>query len=257
MLDDDFLHKSGLSDKDILEDVGDSIQMISNFLQTIIHPTSDTPDLEISWIESAVQSVVEKKGSKGRVSDVQKIFHSSDDIRKRDLGDMLQCCCKGGIYEKYFEGDANISFEKDMVVIELQELEGDKRLRAMIMKLYLMNITKHVYLGDTDKQTLIQCDEAAETLETPADGRYMKFLTKKVRKRKAATVFGSQNPEDFIDNPAANAILLNSNWVIVMLVLPASIEKLKNKLQLDEKAANMIRNNKPKKEYIQSLSSLI
>lgn len=235
------------TEKEKQQDRKDSISMIVALIEILIHPEGDISDLEHAWVEKAVIQVVSEKGCEGRVSDVQKIFYSSSDQRKIDLGDMLQSACPGGAYEQYFEGDANISFEKDMVVIELQELETDPRLQAIIMQLFIMNILKHVFLGDRSIMTLLEFDEAWGLFKGKAGAAFIESAARKIRKCLGAIVCGTQNVEDFFQSPAALAALNASYWRIFMQVSGNSADQLKKNLNFDDRTIDLIKNIKPKK----------
>ena len=70
---------------------------------------------------------------------------SEEGETERDLSRLatsLEPYTKYGIYASYFEGEANIEFRKNLVVLELEELKAKKDLQAVVMQL-MMLVNRH------------------------------------------------------------------------------------------------------------------
>jgi len=71
--------------------------------------------------------------------DAYRVKASTADISR--LATALEPYTRHGVYASYFEGEANIQFDKDFVVLELEELKSEE-LQSVVMQLIMYRITQ-------------------------------------------------------------------------------------------------------------------
>ncbi|MDI9675057.1 TraG/VirB4 family ATPase, partial [Pseudomonas aeruginosa] len=77
-----------------------------------------------------------------------------NDQRIKDLAIMLNPYARGGQYERFFEGRANVDFSSDFIVIENEGLKRRPDLHAVVNILLLHQITGEMYLTRNRREVL-------------------------------------------------------------------------------------------------------
>jgi len=181
---------------------------------------------EGSLIELALQDVWEKKGTKSTITDISESLRAMDDDKAKKLGIMLTPYTKNGVYAKYFEGENNVNFKSQLVVIELEELKGKKDLQAVILQMFIMTIANQAFLGDRKTPFYICIDEAWDLLRAPQTGEFIETLARRLRKYRGSLVVGTQRVEDFFSTPGAKAAFENSDWMCFLSQKKGSVQPL-------------------------------
>ncbi|MHB8697651.1 MAG: TraC family protein [Sulfuricaulis sp.] len=151
----------------------------------------------------------------------------SKDQRILDLAKMLYPFTKNGVYGKYFEGEANIKFDKDFIVLELEELNVKKDLQSVVLLILLYAIQQEMYLtGDRSRKKLMVVDEAWDLMGTGSTGDFIKKGYRRCRKVNGCMITATQSINDYFTNDAGTAIMANSDWVLLLRQKPEAIEQL-------------------------------
>lgn len=218
------------------EDKETAFSFIKAIIATMAAPNTQTTDYENSLIERAIQKAWETKGNLATVTDVASHLSQQADEKSKMLAVMLTPYIKEGIYAKYFEGDNNINFSNQLVLIELEELKGKKDLQAVILQLCLMTIANDAFLGDRKTPFCICIDEAWDLLRAPQTGPFIETLARRVRKYNGSLIVGTQGVDDFFTTPGAKAAFDNSDWMCFLAQKKGSIDALaeSGKIQKDE-----------------------
>lgn len=173
------------------------------------------------------------------------------DPRIRDLGVQLTPFTADGPYGRYFEGEANINFNSNLVVLELNSLSSRRHLQNVVMLLMLYKITNALYnpaLRAANKLVII--DEAWQLLSGGGDAgsvsgasQFIEFAARTTRKWNASIVTGTQSVLDFQKSGAANAMFENSDCMYLLRQKPESIDALRSggKLSVDEEQAKQLK----------------
>ena len=175
-------------------------------------PTKGTTDPENSLIERAIFYVWGQKKNLATITDVARWLEAQDDPKAKDLGMVLTPYTKEGIYARYFEGVNNVNFTNPLVLIELEELKGNKDLQVVVLQIFMMTIANQVFLGDRKTPFYICIDEAWDLLESQQMGNFIGTLARRLRKYRGSLVVGTQGIEDFFSKPGAEAAFANSDW---------------------------------------------
>jgi conjugal transfer ATP-binding protein TraC len=211
-----------------------SFGMLKSIISTMAAPSGNIGDYEKALIEKSIRSVWELKKNKATITDVaQYLIEQKGDSKARDISVMLTPFCKGGVYAYYFEGDNNIDFTSDLVLIELEELKEKKDLQTVVLQIFIMTITNITFLGDRSRPFHICIDEAWDLLRGGMSGEFIETLARRLRKYRGSLVVGTQSIDDFYSTPGACAAYENSDWVCLLSQKKSSISRLKENNRFD------------------------
>ncbi len=201
--------------KIVIEDQ-DQKETAFSFLKAIVScmasPSEGTTDYENALIETALQVVWETHGRNATITEVANALLAQSNEKAQVLGVMLKPYTKDGVYAKYFEGENNVNFNRELVLIELEELKNKKDLQSVVLQLVIMTIANQAFLGDRKTPFYICIDEAWDLLRAPQTGEFIETLARRLRKYKGSLVVGTQSLEDFFTTPGAKAAFENSDW---------------------------------------------
>jgi conjugal transfer ATP-binding protein TraC len=189
-------------------------------------PSEGTTDYENALIETALQVVWETHGRNATITEVANTLLAQPNEKSQVLGVMLKPYTKNGVYAKYFEGENNVNFNRELVLIELEELKNKKDLQSVVLQLVIMTIANQAFLGDRKTPFYICIDEAWELLKAPQTGEFIETLARRLRKYKGSLIVGTQNLEDFFITHGAKAAFENSDWGFFLSQKKTSIQAL-------------------------------
>ena len=181
---------------------------------------------EESLIEIAIQQVWQEKGTKATITDISEVLKNMQEEKAKMLGVILTPYTKNGVYAKYFEGENNVDFQKQLVVIELEALKEKKDLQAVLLQMFIMTIANQAFLGDRKTPFYICIDEAWDLLRAPQTGEFIETLARRLRKYRGALIVGTQRVEDFFSTPGAKAAFENSDWMCFLSQKKGSVQPL-------------------------------
>ena len=207
--------------------ISDSLTMLKSVLSVMASPTIGTSDIENALLEQAIHHAWEVKKHQASISDVAAFLESQQDQRSKDLALKLFAYTAQGAYGKFFEGEANTSFDHALNVIELEELKERKDLQSVIVQMVILNITNQMFLGDRKTPFGIVFDEAWDMLRGNQSGVFIETLARRLRKYNGSLIVGTQSINDFYASSAAQAAFDNADWMCLLSQKQESIEQLK------------------------------
>lgn len=214
------------------DSVEDSIQMVASIVGSMAMPHEDLSKEKMDIIYTSVKEVWHQKGAKGTIDDVVVIIKNvsfGSELMKGTVESLcigLEKYMTTGIYTKYFYGDKTVDFTSNLVVIETEELSSQKDLQAVIMQVFVLQISKHILTGNREQPYLIPIDECSDHLK----GSMSLFLgnfARRTRKYRASLVIGTQGFDDFKLSRGAEAVLENSDWFVAVGGDPQVVEGLR------------------------------
>lgn len=205
----------------------DSLMMLKSIVALMAAPTNGVTDIEYSYIEQAITNAWNKKRTNASITDIAESLKNFNDKRADDLATMLYPYTITGAYGKFFNGEANITFDNALNVIELEELKERKDLQAVIVQIFILQITNRMFLGDRVTHFAIVFDEAWDMLRGKQSGDFIETLARRLRKYKGSLIVGTQGINDFYQTPGAQAAFDNSDWVCMLSQKQESIDQLK------------------------------
>jgi type-IV secretion system protein TraC len=112
-----------------------------------------------------------------------------------------------GEYFKYFNGRNNLNFtDNDFVVLELEELEKNKRLKPVVLAAVSKIIANEFFLGDRNQKKIIAIDEAWSLMDNKVILGFLEAMARRVRKYNGSSGIITQGIGDFFKNDATMAI---------------------------------------------------
>jgi conjugal transfer ATP-binding protein TraC len=192
-----------------LEMDGDTLNMCTGILASMA--TSRSGDKldedELTIIETAIQTAFIENKRDTTIDHIHKYLMNISNYHQNDeratfylnlgyrLANRLSKYCTGGQYGHLFNGKSNVSFNKDLVVVDLVKTPEDLR---KVMVLAIASITEQeIYKGDRETPKFVTLDESWQTLsENPYAVRFVEGLYRKARKYNASVCIATQSLHD-------------------------------------------------------------
>jgi conjugal transfer ATP-binding protein TraC len=212
----------------------DVLNFFTSLLSQICRPISKINEDEKALITLACENVINQHGNKGSLDmvgdELLKVF--KDEAQERacvSLKLSLDVFLKK--YGNYFEGQSDIDLENKFLVFEMANLEsgGMEDLKAVIMMLMMHLITEIIYKGDRVTRSALIIDEAWTMLKGGSMEEFIEGFVRRVRKFGGSLITASQNITDYYANPAAKAVLDNSQWKVFLAQNEDAVSGLKEK----------------------------
>jgi conjugal transfer ATP-binding protein TraC len=215
------------------ESVGILLDMVTSIIATMAMPSEKIDKERANILSTAVRHVWSQKGSEATIDDIihfieKQVFNS--ELMKgamESLKEGLKKYTREGVYKNYFYGQNKVNFKSDLVVIETEELKNMPDLQAVILQIFVLNISHQVFMGDREKRFLICIDEAWDLLKSPQMEGFIESMARRLRKYNGALVVGTQSLKDFERSHGARAAYHNSNWLVMLGKDTDSINALK------------------------------
>ena len=165
------------------------------------------------------------------------------DGRVRDVGVQLGSFCSNSSYGKFFAGHNNASFNGDLTVLELDELQGRKHLHQVVLLQLISQIQREIFLGERNRKKLVIIDEAWDLLKEGEVASFMEGAYRKFRKYGGSAIIATQSAGDLIGSPAGVAIQNNSANTFYLGQKATTLEQLRaqNTLVMEDWAFNLLK----------------
>ena len=206
---------------------GEVISLLNSMIQAMCRQNESTSDYENSLIEKAVDHVFDCYGTQGSITHVSQYLAKDNDPRAIDLSVMLRSFTKDGIYGHYFEGQANIPLDNDLMVFELAEIKSKKRLQSVVLMILMFLVSEKMYHGNRKQSVSLVIDEAWDLLSGNASGKFIEGLSRRARKYRGQLISGSQSMNDYYKNEAAIAAIENTDWICFLAQKEESIDAIR------------------------------
>lgn len=227
---------------DMIIDINADMEMVLPLLAQMASPREPLDNYGYTALGSAIKRVWDAKGRSATITDIYELLQtgrlSSEGEYERDLSRLataLEPYTRHGVYASYFEGDANIQFDKDFVVLELEELKSKKDLQSVVMQLIMYRITQEMY-RDRSRRKLVIIDESWDLMGSGSSGSFIEAGYRRARKYGGAFGTITQSVDDYYKNGATKAAINNADWLFLLRQKAENIERLgkEGKLSLDE-----------------------
>lgn len=205
--------------------------MLKSLIRQMAFPLTDDDSFEtqFNWEYAAIEQAITSAWELHRESTgLEHVYHwmaQQDDTRYQDLAFQLHSFAVGR-YSAWFNGPRQVSLDNDLIIVELEDLEVDPDLQAVVMTLMIHQITKDMYLSDPERKRpkLLLVDEGWRLLGDKQSGGFISKAFRTVRKYRGCAGAITQSYGDFAASAAARAALENSSWQFVLKQKPDSID---------------------------------
>ncbi|MPX68940.1 type IV secretion system protein TraC, partial [Moraxella catarrhalis] len=196
------------------------LEMLVPIYARMAAPNSSLSDYQKALLREALTITYTTYGSQGGVDEVIEVLGSmmnelgAPDAEAFRLAKQLSPYSSKahGAYGKFFNGQANLRLDGDMVGLELEELNNFKDLRKVIVLTLIMRVTAQMYLSRKQKKVMI-IDEAWDLLGNDEDAaKFIEEGYRRVRKYGGIFCVGTQGIQDAVMNKAAGAAFSNADW---------------------------------------------
>lgn len=209
--------KTGLIYDDELKNI---VPLIGLMAMQSLSPEDSDNDIDIPVIggyisEAVTMAFEERKRSAG----MQDILISMEKIknRNREEGDndpLLQKLItalypfgnESGEYYKFFNGDNNLKFNNDFVVLELENIDSNEHLKSVILASIATTINNEFFLGSREQKKILIVDEAWSIMDNRIVIRFLETMARRIRKHNGSLGIITQSIADFYKNKATKAI---------------------------------------------------
>ncbi|HYG28286.1 MAG TPA: type IV secretion system protein TraC, partial [Caulobacteraceae bacterium] len=213
---------------------------------------------ESGVIEKAVNAVWNDLGRAGSIDAVAHWMRQNEGERGRDLALSLAAYVADGAYGEFFNGPATLEIDNPLTVFEMSDLETKKDLRAVVVLAVLFLVRQRMKKGGRGVRKALIVDEAWQLLADGATGEFIEGAARRWRKEGGALITGTQSLNDFYKTTGARACIENSDWRIMLRLMPESLEQLRGdaRLSVDEPTMQLLKSLKVSEgEYSELLIS--
>ncbi|MBT4922413.1 MAG: TraC family protein, partial [Rickettsiales bacterium] len=212
----------------------DVLNFFTSLLSQICRPISKIHEDERALITLACENVINQSGHKGTLELVGEellAVHKDSAQEKACVSLKLSLDVFLKKYGNYFKGQSDIDIKNKFLVFEMANLEGGGMgdLKAVIMMLMMHLITEIIYKGDKVTRSALIIDEAWTMLKGGSMEEFIEGFVRRVRKFGGSLITASQYITDYYANPAAKAVLDNSQWKVFLAQNDDAVENLKEK----------------------------
>lgn len=204
------------------------MQQLNLIVRQMCRSASQTNDIENALISEAITSVWGKYGSQATITHIAECLAKHQDSRAHDLGMTLGLFSKNGLFGRFFEGEANITLDNDFLVFEFDRIKSKPELQRIVLMTLIFLVTQKVFHGNRRRTTSLVIDEAWNLLAGDSFAEFIGGIARRARRYNAQLITGTQSIDDYYSNPAATAVIQNTDWFCFFGQNPASVEAMKN-----------------------------
>lgn len=229
---------------ELVQNYEDEEDAIVSLVSAMASAKGNLSEWQSAALKQVMTEVWESKGQKMKVDDIaDRCLEEHQDQRLKDVGMQLYPFTSRGSYGKYFSHDNNVSFQNQFTVLELDELQGRKHLRQVVLLQLIYQIQQEVFLGERNRKKVVIVDEAWDLLKEGEVSVFMEHAYRKFRKYGGSVVIATQSINDLYENAVGRAIAENSASMYLLGQTEETVESVKRngRLTLSEGGFNILK----------------
>ena len=200
------------------------LRMLKPMIGRMASPETRLNALQYAFIEEAITETWKVHGRNNnptRIAEylMKRITNEKGEIERvaYELGRQLRPFCEGGLYGRFFNGEANVSFDNDLTCLELEELKDAPDLRRVVLFAITNRITYDMYQSPRNLPKLCVLDEAWQLLgDDEETALFIEEGYRRARKYKGIFALGTQSIEDAYINAASKAAYNNADYKFIL-----------------------------------------
>ena len=224
----------------LVTNLDEELEILKPLLCQMASPTGELDDLRKSIIEESIKLAFQRSGNKTTITDITSILLESEDPRAKDIAQMLTSYTKKGMYARFFEGDNNVNFYSNFIVLELEELAAKPELQSVVLMLLIYTIQKTMFFGDRNQKKVMIIDEAWDMLRGKGTAEFIEKGFRRFRKYGGSAICITQRVKDFRAAEAGMAAWDNADQRIFLRLEDLPDLKEVEGTKLDELSYRMI-----------------
>lgn len=200
-------------------------------------------DWQVSELKREMRTLWEKHGNKMTIDHISDACRTSNDGRLSDIGDQLNSFTSRGAYGRFFAGESNTQFNSRFTVLELDDLQGRKHLRQVVLLQLIFQIQQEVFLGERNRKKILLIDEAWQLLNEGEVAVFIEHAYRKFRKYGGSVAIATQSINDLYQSKTGQAIAENSSSMYLLGQTEETVESVKRsgRLTLSEGGYHTLR----------------
>ena len=215
-----------------VENIDDDAPLLQTLVEKMAAPNQGLDDYRLARIEEGIKSVWGNRGKKATISALAEYFNRHPDPRVQDIGAQLFSYTHAGSQGFWFDGEANVDLNHDLVVLELEELKGRKTLQQVILMQMIAAVQRQMYLSKDDRPKLLIIDEAWDLLDDPMVGKFIEHAYRRFRKYGGSAIIVTQSIADLYESKAGQAIAANSAFKFILKQNSEAIDRARENRHL-------------------------
>lgn len=238
---------------DTEQQLNELMPMLKDLLRLMAYPLTteqDTPPYQYQLFEKAIREAWLKYQDDCELRHVVEWLRDYTDAsdaaaRASDLALQLEPYSHGR-YKRWFTGRRTVSFNNALVVIELEELNQDTALQAVVLQIVMFQVTKEMYLSGREKPKVLAIDEAWALMGEMKTGKFIETAFRRMRKYNGIAGVITQSFEDFEKSPASKAAIENAEWQFILAQRGESIDfaAANKRISTDENTLELLKSVK-------------
>lgn len=238
----------------VVEDYDDDADLLYGLISAMAAMAEPLTDLQGATVRKIMRSTFTAVGRENMTIDhLADALTQHSDVRVRDVGEQLFPFTKNGDYGRLFYGRNNYEAANEVVLLELDELEGRQHLQRVVLLQLMFQIRREMSRGDRAKRKHLIIDEAWELLasgsvttkEGEADpiANFISAAFRQFRKLNGAAWTITQSVNDFFTNNVTRAIFDSSahKWLLGQRGEAVEAAKRTGKLDLGDHGFRLLR----------------
>ena len=219
-----------------LDELTSQLPLIKTLLARMAADKQPLNSLQQAALERAIRLSWDKYKGETCITRVSEQLQAMGNETADRVGQMLYPYTDDGIYGAYFNGEANIHLNSDLVVLELGSLDNRPDLQQTILLLLMLRVSHEMYRGDRQRRKLCVIDEAWRLMAGGDAGLFIETGYRTARKFGGSYMTITQGLDDYNASANARAALRNSDWLFLMRQKAESLIQAKNQdlLHMDE-----------------------
>lgn len=223
----------GLNPFPLVQDYSDEEDALVSIVSSMASAKGTLNEWQIAALKQTMAMLWDEKGQDMTIDDIAQRCNESSDTRLSDIGQQLYMFTSEGGYGRYFKGRNNVNFQNDFTVMELDELQGRRHLRQVVLLQLIYQIQQEVFLGERNRKKVVIVDEAWDLLKEGEVSVFMEHAYRKFRKYGGSVIIATQSINDLYENEVGRAIAENSANMYLLGQTSETVESVKRSGRLD------------------------
>ncbi len=198
------------------KDFDDEISSVTALFEKMVQQRDPLSDIAVSKLEAAIRSAYGKDQGHTTVVNVAEYLSSqdNDDLVSHELAAKMHAFSHGQ-YRQWFDGEATIDLNNDLVVLELESLKSQPRLKDVVLAMLIQKINHQMYTTRGRKKILF-IDEAWSLMDDPLMVKNLEIGFRTARKHDGAIVVITQSIGDLYRSENTKSMIENAAWLLVL-----------------------------------------
>lgn len=218
----------------IVEDFEKEREFLAGMVMTMAFNLSSPGDRHRAAVDKVLSELWAQYGNSINVDMIAERLEGDPSPMVQDIGHQLYPFTTKGSNGRYVNGNNNVNFNNDLVIVELKGLEGRDHLQRVFLYTFIYQIGKALAKAPLEQKKIVLVDECWALL-TGGDQNgstdaadMIKAAYRTYRKTNASVLICTQSLFDVYENPGGQAISANSTNLYLLEQEDEIIDQVKN-----------------------------